>query len=89
MSVAHQKFPESLARTLMTRGGVALGPIMPEDTGNLFLWTNDIEAAGMDLPYRPTDGIAFANWLAGMASRPDARAVRDPAWRDVSRRSAR
>ncbi|MEI9989395.1 MAG: GNAT family protein [Rhizomicrobium sp.] len=68
MSVARQPFPDSIVRTLMMRGGVALGPLMPEDTGNLFLWTNDIETAGLDLPYRPIDGVAFANWLATAAS---------------------
>jgi len=70
MSVALQQFPDAIARTLLTRRGVGLGPILPEDTGSLFLWTNDIETSAMDLPYRPTDGVAFANWLASLAADP-------------------
>jgi len=70
MSVARQEFAEPMSRTLLMRGPVALGPILPEDTGNLFLWTNDIETSGLDLPYKPTDGVAFANWLGTMTSDP-------------------
>ncbi len=70
MSVARHEFSEPMSRTLLMRGRVALGPILPEDTGNLFLWTNDIETSGMDLPYKPTDGVAFANWLSTMTSDP-------------------
>jgi RimJ/RimL family protein N-acetyltransferase len=68
MSVALQQFPESLSRTLLKKDGVGLGPLLPEDVGPMFNWTNDIETSGMDLPYRPTDGVAFSNWLGNFAT---------------------
>src|ERR1700761_366425 len=70
MSVALQHFAEHLAPTLIKRDGVGIGPLLPEDTASIFLWTNDIEANGLDLPYRPIDGVAFSNWLNGFASDP-------------------
>jgi len=42
---------------------VTIGPLLPEDTGPLFLWLNDIDAARLDLAYRPTDWMAFKTWL--------------------------
>jgi RimJ/RimL family protein N-acetyltransferase len=70
MSVALQSFDDSVASTLLRKGNVGLGPLMPDDTGLLFLWTNDIATTGLDLPYRPMDGIAFSNWLSSFASDP-------------------
>ena len=42
---------------------VTIGPLLPEDTGSLFLWLNDVDAARLDLAYRPTDWLAFKAWL--------------------------
>jgi RimJ/RimL family protein N-acetyltransferase len=42
---------------------VTIGPLLPEDTGPLVLWLNDVEAARLDLAYRPTDWMAFKTWL--------------------------
>jgi RimJ/RimL family protein N-acetyltransferase len=43
---------------------VVIGPVLPEDTGAIFLWLNDVESANLDLPYRPLDYIAYNAWLA-------------------------
>jgi RimJ/RimL family protein N-acetyltransferase len=45
---------------------VVIGPMLPDDLGAMFLWLNDSEAALTDLPYRPTDCIAFKDWLDRM-----------------------
>jgi RimJ/RimL family protein N-acetyltransferase len=42
---------------------VAIAPLMPEDTGRLFVWMNDVDAARLDLAYRPTDWQAFKAWM--------------------------
>lgn len=42
---------------------VSIGPVLPDDMGNLFLWLNDAKAAALDMPYRPVDGFAFKEWL--------------------------
>src|SRR5271165_7066418 len=42
---------------------VVLAPLMPEDTGQLFIWMNDVDAARLDLAYRPTDWMAFKTWI--------------------------
>ncbi len=68
MSVARQHFPRfHFAHPADARTGRARS-VLPDDTGNLFLWTNDIETSGMDMPYKPIDGVAFANWLGMMTS---------------------
>jgi RimJ/RimL family protein N-acetyltransferase len=46
---------------------VAIAPLMPEDTGQLFIWMNDVSAARLDLAYRPTDWMAFKAWLDELA----------------------
>ena len=43
---------------------ITIGPFMPEDAASLFLWLNDIEAANLDLAFRPMDWAAFQTWLA-------------------------
>jgi RimJ/RimL family protein N-acetyltransferase len=43
---------------------VVIGPILPDDTGAMFLWLNDVESANLDLPYRPVDWINYNAWLA-------------------------
>ena len=50
MSVALQAFPDQLSPTLLKTDGVGIGPLLPEDTATMFVWTNDIE----------TDAIARA-----------------------------
>jgi RimJ/RimL family protein N-acetyltransferase len=70
MSVALQSFSEQLSPTLLKRDGVGIGPLLPEDTATMFVWTNDIETTGMDIPYRPMDGVAFANFLSTVANDP-------------------
>jgi RimJ/RimL family protein N-acetyltransferase len=42
---------------------IAIGPVMPDDIGTLFLWRNDADAAKWDFAYRPMDCIAYAHWL--------------------------
>lgn len=49
---------------------VTIGPVIPEDTGALFLWLNDVESASLDLPYRPTDWMTYNSWLADFAKNP-------------------
>ncbi|HEX4303885.1 MAG TPA: GNAT family protein [Rhizomicrobium sp.] len=68
MSIALQQFPDQLACTLLKMDGVGIGPLLPEDVGALFTWTNDVETNALDLPHRPTDGIAFSGWLNGFAT---------------------
>ena len=46
---------------------VAIAPLMPEDTGQLFVWMNDVDAARLDLAYRPTDWMTFKAWLDELA----------------------
>lgn len=46
---------------------VSLGPLLPEDTGQLFVWFNDVDAARLDLAFRPTDWMAYKAWLDGLA----------------------
>ena len=42
---------------------VSIGPLLPEDTGQLFVWMNDVDAARLDLAYRPTDWLTYKAWL--------------------------
>jgi RimJ/RimL family protein N-acetyltransferase len=42
---------------------VTIGPILPEDTGALFLWKNDVAAAKSDSTYRPLDWLAYKKWF--------------------------
>ena len=42
---------------------VSLSALLPEDTGQLFVWMNDVDAARLDLAYRPTDWMAFKAWM--------------------------
>ena len=62
---------------------VAIGPILPEDTGAIFLWLNDVESANLDLPYRPLDWMNYNVWLAEAGKNASQvlfalRRVRDP-----------
>jgi RimJ/RimL family protein N-acetyltransferase len=46
---------------------IVIGPVLPEDTGSLFLWVNDADAAMLDLPFRPMDWMGYHNWLAELS----------------------
>ena len=49
---------------------ITIGPVLPEDTGDLFLWLNDVESASLDLPYRPVDWMSYNSWLADITKGP-------------------
>lgn len=70
MAAAVHAFPERIAPTLQTIGGVGLGPLLPEDASAIFHWTNDLEANALDLAYRPMDGVTFSNFLASLPGDP-------------------
>ena len=42
---------------------VSIGPVAPDDIGNLFLWLNDAQAAQTDMAFRPVDCLNFNDWL--------------------------
>ena len=46
---------------------ITIGPLLPDDTGQLFVWLNDVDAARLDLAYRPTDWLAYKAWLDDLA----------------------
>lgn len=46
---------------------ITLGPLLPEDLGAVFLWLNDVDAARLDLAFRPTDSESFRRWLDQLA----------------------
>ncbi len=52
-----------LTSVSMRNDAVTIGPLLPEDTGQLFVWLNDVDAARLDLAYRPTDWLTFKTWL--------------------------
>ena len=52
-----------LTSVSMRNDAVTIGPLLPEDTGQLFVWLNDVDAARLDLAYRPTDWLSFKAWL--------------------------
>ena len=58
----------AFAATLLQDNSIGIGPVLPEDTANMFLWINDIETAAQDLAYRPVDGVAFNAWLSSFAN---------------------
>jgi len=53
----------AIAKVSPKSGNTAIGPALPDDVGNLFLWLNDAEAAQSDAHYRPVDPLAFKDWL--------------------------
>ena len=53
-----------LAAVSMHNDRIAIGPLMPEDSASLFLWMNDVDAANLDLAFRPIDWASFQTWLA-------------------------
>jgi RimJ/RimL family protein N-acetyltransferase len=56
-----------LTSVSLKNDAVTIGPLLPEDTGQLFVWLNDVDAARLDLAYRPTDWLAFKAWLDELA----------------------
>jgi RimJ/RimL family protein N-acetyltransferase len=56
-----------LTRLSLHDRAVVIGPVLPEDTATLFLWLNDVEAANLDLPYRPLDWMGYDNWMAQLS----------------------
>lgn len=52
-----------LTAVSLRNDAVTIGPLLPDDTGQLFVWLNDVDAARLDLAYRPTDWLAFKSWL--------------------------
>ena len=45
---------------------VTLGPLLPEDSAQMFQWSNDVELAHWNGPYRPVDWITHSNWFANI-----------------------
>jgi len=41
---------------------ITIGPLVPDDFGPLFRWANDLEAARLNGPYRPTDWMIHKEW---------------------------
>ncbi len=65
MSLAHNIAQVSpLTAVSLQDDKVVIGPMLPEDTGALFLWLNDVESANLDAPYRPLYYMAYNIWLA-------------------------
>jgi RimJ/RimL family protein N-acetyltransferase len=46
---------------------VSIGPILPNDGPTLFRWFNDVDAAALDLAFRPMDWVAYKGWSEGLA----------------------
>ena len=53
----------AIASVSLKSGNIAIGPTLPDDVGDLFLWLNDAQAAETDMHYRPVDPLAFKDWL--------------------------
>jgi len=60
---ASEAASRAIAKVSPKSGNVAIGPALPDDIGNLFLWLNDADAAQTDAHYRPVDPLAFKDWL--------------------------
>jgi RimJ/RimL family protein N-acetyltransferase len=60
---ASEAASRAIAKVSPKSGNTAIGPALPDDIGNLFLWLNDAQAAQADAPYRPVDPLAFKDWL--------------------------
>ena len=52
---------------------VTLGPLLPEDSAQMFQWSNDVELAHWNGPYRPVDWITHSNWFANIGKERRAR----------------
>ncbi|HET7085015.1 MAG TPA: GNAT family protein [Rhizomicrobium sp.] len=60
---ASEAASRAIASVSPRSGNVAIGPALPDDIGNLFLWLNDAQAAQSDAHYQPVDPLAFKDWL--------------------------
>ena len=60
---ASEAASRAIARVSPKCGNTAIGPALPDDIGNLFIWLNDAQAAQTDAHYRPVDPLAFNEWL--------------------------
>ncbi len=60
---ASEAASRAIARVSPKSGNTAIGPALPDDIGNLFLWLNDAGAAQTDAHYQPVDPLAFKDWL--------------------------
>jgi RimJ/RimL family protein N-acetyltransferase len=60
---ASEAASRAIAKVSPKSGNTAIGPALPDDIGNLFLWLNDAQAAQADAPYQPVDPLAFKDWL--------------------------
>jgi len=58
-----QSASRAIAGVSLRDDAIAIGPVLPDDVGNLFLWLNDAGAAQTDAHHRPVDCLAFNEWL--------------------------
>jgi RimJ/RimL family protein N-acetyltransferase len=49
---------------------ITIGPLIPEDSGLLFCWANDVAAARLDSAYRPVDMMTHQQWWNGLGKDP-------------------
>jgi len=63
LGAASEAASRAIAKVSPKSGNTAIGPALPDDIGNLFLWLNDAQAAQADAPYQPVDPLAFKDWL--------------------------
>lgn len=57
-----------LAAVSLRNDIITIGPVLPDDTGALFLWLNDVESANLDLTFRPVDWMSYNTWLTDLTS---------------------
>jgi diamine N-acetyltransferase len=58
-------------RTMSLTGSkITLGPLLADDVTPMFRWFNDVEAARLDLAYRPVDWPTHKAWFDGIGKDP-------------------
>jgi RimJ/RimL family protein N-acetyltransferase len=55
---------------MLLGNGISLGPFIPEDSGAVFCWLNDVAAARLDFAYRPVDMMTHQQWWSGLGKDP-------------------
>ncbi len=55
-----------LSAVSLHNDSITIGPLLPNDTGALFLWLNDVKSANLDLAYRPVDWMSYNTWLTDL-----------------------
>lgn len=50
---------------------ITIGPVLPQDTGALFSWLNDVDAAKGDHSFRPIDWVSFDAWMLAFTKNTD------------------